>query len=397
MIAAAVLLALVFIGVTEAIATSSTRPSRALEMVALDQRRAADPRRPRRPDRQRRARWAATSVQVRDLLPDRCSACGRCWRCRARSPPRRSAAAWSSWPRPACRAATIALEKLAGHLTGLAIVFLVTFVSIAIAGAPVRGSARRRDQRARRRSATPSGWCSWRSPPAASRSRSAPFIGRGAAAGIAGFVTIRRLRRSTATRRPSRQLAPFANLTWFGWTDEPPAARRPVRLAVASSSWRSSSSSCWPSASSPSRGATSASTSAVPTPSMPRALRRPARARSAGRSATTCARRSRGASASASSACSSRAPSTGFVDAARQLARLPAAAQRALPERRLRHGRRLPAAAVHRVRHRPGRPRRRDARRRLGVRRDVGPARDGPGDARCRASRWALQSGARPA
>ena len=58
-----------------------------------------------------------------------------------------------------------------------------------------------------------------------------PFVGRGAAAGIAGFITIAGFI-VTGYSAPVPELAPIANLTWFGWTDQPPAAGRPVRLAV---------------------------------------------------------------------------------------------------------------------------------------------------------------------
>ena len=65
-----------------------------------------------------------------------------------------------------------------------------------------------------------------------------------------------------------------------------------------------------------------------------------------------------------------------------------------LPGPRLRVGRRVPAAAVHRVRHHPRRPRRGDLRRRLGIGRDVGPARDRCSPRRCRAGALGARGGA---
>ena len=44
-----------------------------------------------------------------------------------------------------------------------------------------------------------------------------PFVGRGAAAGIAGFVTFAGFILS-GYQQPVPELAPFANLTWWGWT-----------------------------------------------------------------------------------------------------------------------------------------------------------------------------------
>ena len=44
-----------------------------------------------------------------------------------------------------------------------------------------------------------------------------PFLGRGAAAGIAGLVTFAGFILN-GYQAPVPELAPFANLTWFGWT-----------------------------------------------------------------------------------------------------------------------------------------------------------------------------------
>ena len=110
----------------------------------------------------------------------------------------------------------IALEKLSGHLTGLALTFLVSFVAIAIAGATfaaLPGDAISVTQAF--------GYAIWMVLMALAAGSVAfalaPFIGRGGAAGIAGFITIAGFL-ITGYSAPVPQLAPVANLTWFGWT-----------------------------------------------------------------------------------------------------------------------------------------------------------------------------------
>ncbi len=109
-----------------------------------------------------------------------------------------------------------ALEKLGAHLTGLAIVFVVTVVSIAIAGASF-GSLPGDEI-----SLTQAfGYASWMVLMALAAGAVAwalgPFVGRGAAAGIAGFITIAGfILAGYSAVVPG--LAPLANLTWYGWT-----------------------------------------------------------------------------------------------------------------------------------------------------------------------------------
>jgi ABC-2 type transport system permease protein len=110
----------------------------------------------------------------------------------------------------------IALQKLAGHLVPLAIVLLITFASIAIAGQtyPVLPG----DEI----SVTSAfGYTAWLGLIALAGGALAfalgPFVGRGGAAGIAGFVTFAGYILS-GYQQAVPALAPFANLTWWGWT-----------------------------------------------------------------------------------------------------------------------------------------------------------------------------------
>jgi len=110
----------------------------------------------------------------------------------------------------------IAFEKLGGHLTGLAIVFVVTFVSIAIAGASfavLPGDEISLTQAF--------GYAIWMVLMALAAGSVAfalgPFLGRGTAAGISGFITIAGFV-VAGYSAPVPELAPLANLTWYGWT-----------------------------------------------------------------------------------------------------------------------------------------------------------------------------------
>ena len=110
----------------------------------------------------------------------------------------------------------IALQKLGGHLTGMAIVFLVTLVSIAIAGATF--ATLPGDELSLTQAFGYSIWMILMALAAGSVAFAlAPFIGRGAAAGICGFITIAGFL-ITGYSAPVPELAPIANLTWFGWT-----------------------------------------------------------------------------------------------------------------------------------------------------------------------------------
>jgi ABC-2 type transport system permease protein len=110
----------------------------------------------------------------------------------------------------------IALEKLAGHLTGLTIAFVVTVISIAIAGA--KFATLPGDELSLTQAFGYSIWMVLMALAAGSVAFAlAPFIGRGAAAGITGFITIGGfVLAGYSAVVPG--LAPLANLTWFGWT-----------------------------------------------------------------------------------------------------------------------------------------------------------------------------------
>ncbi|MEP7379250.1 MAG: hypothetical protein ABI725_06750 [Chloroflexota bacterium] len=110
----------------------------------------------------------------------------------------------------------IALEKLSGHLTGLTVAFVVTFIAIAIAGAAY--AVLPGDEI----SATAAfGYAIWMVLMALAGGAVAfalgPFVGRGAAAGIAGFLTIAGFI-ITGYSAPVPQLEPLAKVTWSGWT-----------------------------------------------------------------------------------------------------------------------------------------------------------------------------------
>ncbi len=110
----------------------------------------------------------------------------------------------------------LALQKLGAHLTGMAVVFIVTVVSIAIAGA--KFASLPGDELSLTQAF---GYAIWMVLMALAAGGVAfalgPFVGRGAAAGIAGFITIAGFIVSGYSA-PVPALAPIANLTWFGWT-----------------------------------------------------------------------------------------------------------------------------------------------------------------------------------
>jgi ABC-2 type transport system permease protein len=110
----------------------------------------------------------------------------------------------------------VALEKVAGHVLMLSIACAVAFVSIAIAGAvyPVLPGDEISPLAAFGYAlqlgviALCGGGLAF---------ALAPFVGRGGAAGIAGFVTVAGFI-VNGYQQPVPELAPFANLTWWGWT-----------------------------------------------------------------------------------------------------------------------------------------------------------------------------------
>lgn len=166
--------------------------------------------------------------------------------------------------------AQIALQKLAGHIVPLSIALLVLFVSIAIAGSayPVLPG----DEISVTSAFAYTIWAGLMALAAGSLAFAlGPFVGRGSAAGIAGFVTFAGFILN-GYQAPVPALAPFASLTWWGWTsnhlalagyyDWPSiglvAAFVGVLLYVGIAAFRRRDIGI---------------TSVVPTPSMPRALR----------------------------------------------------------------------------------------------------------------------------
>ena len=169
----------------------------------------------------------------------------------------------------------IAVEKLAAHVTGMAIVVIVTFrlrLRRRVASATLPGDAIP--------STSALGFGLWVGVVALASGAVAfalaPFVGRGASGGDRRRDPRRSATSPTATRTPSPAFAPFANLTWWGWT----AHHQPL---VGSFDWVS----LVPAidlaivlfivASSRSRGATWALTSRVPGRGMPALAHRPPR------------------------------------------------------------------------------------------------------------------------
>lgn len=110
----------------------------------------------------------------------------------------------------------VALEKLSGHVVMLGLAVLVAFVSIAFAG---NSFATLPGDEISVLSAF--GYAVWLGLLALIAGAVAfalgPFVGRGAAAGIAGFITFAGFI-FNGYRGPVPELEPFANLTWWGWT-----------------------------------------------------------------------------------------------------------------------------------------------------------------------------------
>ncbi len=110
----------------------------------------------------------------------------------------------------------VALEKVAGHVLMLAVACAVAFLSLATAGAvfPVLPGDEISPLAA-------FGYAAWLGIVALCGGglafALAPFVGRGGAAGIAGFVTVGGFI-LYGYQQPVPELAPFANLTWWGWT-----------------------------------------------------------------------------------------------------------------------------------------------------------------------------------
>lgn len=110
----------------------------------------------------------------------------------------------------------VALEKLSGHVLMLSLAMFAAFLSIAYAGSayPVLPGDEISVLQA-------FGYSIWMGlivlAGGALAFALAAFLGRGAAAGIAGFVTFTGFILN-GYQQPVPDLAPFANLTWWGWT-----------------------------------------------------------------------------------------------------------------------------------------------------------------------------------
>jgi ABC-2 type transport system permease protein len=110
----------------------------------------------------------------------------------------------------------VAIEKLSGHLLALGIVVLLVFAAIAIAGnafAVLPG-----DEITGLSAFAYAVWLGLLALGAGSIAFAlGPFVGRGAAAGIAGAITFAGFILN-GYQAAVPELAPFANLTWWGWT-----------------------------------------------------------------------------------------------------------------------------------------------------------------------------------
>ncbi len=112
----------------------------------------------------------------------------------------------------------VALEKLSGHVLMVGLASLVAFVSIAIAGAayPVLPG----DEISVAQALGYAVWLGLMALAAGALAfAAAPFVGRGAAAGLSGFVVFAGFILN-GYQQPVPQLAPYANLTWWGWTQD---------------------------------------------------------------------------------------------------------------------------------------------------------------------------------
>jgi ABC-2 type transport system permease protein len=110
----------------------------------------------------------------------------------------------------------VALEKLSGHLLGVLIAVIVAFVALAIAGSAF--AVLPGDEISLTSAFGYALWLGLLALAAGGLAFAlAPFIGRGAAAGIAGFVAFAGFILN-GYQNPVPELAPFANLTWWGWT-----------------------------------------------------------------------------------------------------------------------------------------------------------------------------------
>jgi ABC-2 type transport system permease protein len=110
----------------------------------------------------------------------------------------------------------LAIEKLSGHVLMVGVACFIGFASIAYAGAayPVLPI----DEISLLQAFGYAGWLGLMVLVAGALAFAlAPLVGRGAAAGAAGFVTFAGYILN-GYQQPVPELAPYANLTWWGWT-----------------------------------------------------------------------------------------------------------------------------------------------------------------------------------
>ena len=267
----------------------------------------------------------------------------------------------------------IAIEKLSGHILMLGLAVLVAFVSIAIAGSSF--AVLPGDEIS---VLSAFGYAIWLGLLALTAGALAfalgPFVGRGAAAGIAGFVTFAGFILN-GYRAPVPELAPFANLTWWGWTyDHVPLAGQydwasVALVAVVAIALLAIGIEAFV-------RRDIGVTTALPTPSMPRALLGLGGPLGRAISTNLGTAIAWGVGVGFFGLAIGGAAS-GFMEQLRGFAAVHRAALDGLPERRLRVRWRLPPAAVRRIRRDPRRPRRGIVRQRLGLGRDLGAVGDG--------------------
>ncbi len=257
----------------------------------------------------------------------------------------------------------IALQKLSGHLLGLVVVGIAAFASLAIAGAAF--AVLPGDEISITSAFGYAVWLGLLALVAGSVAFAlGPFVGRGAAAGIAGFVAFTGFILN-GYQAAVPELAPFANLTWFGWTsnhvalsglyDWPAVALvaivSVVLLGVGVEAFARRDIGV---------------TTALPVPSLPRGLLGlggPV-GRAIGLNLGSAV--AWGAGVGFFGLVMGGA-AKGFIDQLAEFAPVHRAVVDGLAGHQLRHGGRLPAAALRRVRGHPGRARRGDFRRRLGL------------------------------
>jgi ABC-2 type transport system permease protein len=110
----------------------------------------------------------------------------------------------------------IAVEKVAGHAAMVTLAGFIAFIAIAIAGSAY--AVLPGDEISVLQAFGYAVWLALMALAAGALAFAlAPFLGRGAAAGIAAFVTFAGFILN-GYQQPVPELAPFANLTWWGWT-----------------------------------------------------------------------------------------------------------------------------------------------------------------------------------